>query len=390
MALRINGRNSSEGGGPEAFGGGASATAGAGAIGADDGDVTPASLLESTAAISSSAGSSGGSDEALFRHDEETGLGVRKPAAAAVARRASSLTPSQVMMLTIAAPACGVIMILCNKLLMESFGFKFSALLVALHFFGSAVALSVMAALGVFDAVVIPWSDTLLLGLTGAAAIVLGNASLRTNSLGTFLATNMLTTPCTVLLRFAFENQVYPRRVLLALGLLVAGVAFHTLSDVTFSVSLGLPIALTSVVANACYQVLQKIKQDELNVNAAQMIHRIAPVIALAAFAYASVAEASGPAGFLAIELRPTTVGMLLLTCLAAVAANVSGGALIGATNPVTFQVAGYVKTIVLFVAALVLSMTAGSDGPQVRWGSIIGVPLAIVGAVLYARWNSK
>ena len=296
------------------------------------------------------------------------------------------LAPWQVYALILAAPAAGIGLILANKMLMNEMNFRFSGLLVALHFASNATVLTLLSWAGAFAHKAMPTYDRLLLGSMGALSIVLGTTSLKINSLGAFLATNMLTTPSTVLLRFLWEGKRYDLPVLGALSVVVAGVALHTINDKDLQAGWGLPVAFVSVICNAAYQVLQKMRQDSLGVNSAQLLQQISPVVAAGGAVVASF-EAAGEGGFLAIHWSPLLVSALALTAVMAVTSNVAAGALIGVTSPVTFQVMGYVKACLLFLASLAWSYAMGGVESMPAWGSMVGVPLSLLGAVLYGRW---
>lgn len=319
----------------------------------------------------------------------------------------TKLAAWQVYALIATAPAAGIGLILANKALMTEFDFKFPGLLVAVHFASNYIILTLLGNLGLFELRELGWQDRLVLGTCGACAIVLGTTSLRINSLGSFLATNMLTTPMTVLLRFFWEGKRYEARVIAALGVVVVGVALHSLSDEDLSAGWGLPVALVSVTCNAAYQVLQKMRQDALGLNAAQLLQQLSPVVLLAGGAVALLSEMHGQDGFLQRDWSAALWTALGLTAVMAVLSNVIAGALIGVTSPVTFQVMGYVKTCVLFVVSVVWGMLAGGGNtapdaasalrgngslelaPAVLppLGSLVGVPLALMGAIMYGCW---
>jgi len=327
----------------------------------------------------------GGGGAMVVAADDDIKLAPKARTGAMALAPGTTLAPWQVYGLIILAPATGIGLILANKALMQGFSFSFPGLLVALHFTCNAVVLTSVAKLGMFEERGMPTRDRLLLGLSGALAIVLGTMSLRINSLGAFLATNMLTTPATVLLRYLWEGKRYSLPVLGALSLVVAGVALHTLTDKDLHAGWGLPVALVSVSGNAAYQVLQKMRQDSLRVHSAQLIQQISPVVA-AVGGLLALTEARGEGGFAARDWGAPLLAALLLTAVMAVAANVSGGALIGVTSPVTFQVMGYVKTCLLFVVSVAWAGASGGDS-GVAVGSAVGVPLALCGAVMYGRW---
>ena len=294
----------------------------------------------------------------------------------------TSLSPVQVYLLILCAPAAGISLILANKMLMQGFGFSFSGLLVAAHFGCTALVLHVLASVGVFEEKRMELRDRVVLGVVGALAILLGTSSLNSNSLGTFLATNMLTTPSTVFFRFLWEGKRYDARVLGALGLVVAGVALHTSGDHKLGAGPGFGIALLSVVCNAAYQVLQKMRQDSLKINAGQMLQQVAPIVAGAGVLVTVLLELPG---LLRTSWSFGLVSALGLTAGMAVLSNVAAGALIGVTSPVTFQVTGYVKTCILFLASLAWEYVGGD---HVRVGvSTLGVPVALLGAILYGLW---
>ncbi|CAM9401263.1 unnamed protein product, partial [Laminaria digitata] len=175
------------------------------------------------------------------------------------------------------------------------------------------------------------------------------------------------------------------------------GVALATARDTEISVE-GACWATAGLCAAAGYQVLVKSTQDNLKVSSLQLLHHQAPQAAGLIFLVSPVFDdieallgmLKNAAGSLRWSGTPAEGeeegaegllfwgGMVLLSCLLAFLVNLSTFLVIGRTSPVSYQVLGHLKLVVI----LLVGVTAyGESSSPTR---LAGMAIALTGIVGY------
>ena len=159
-------------------------------------------------------------------------------------------------------------------------------------------------------------------------------------------------------------------------------------------------------------------KQQEYQLNPMQIVDNVMPYQLAACSACIVALEMTGwglPSGvqpLLESDVSSSLLVWIGVTCGLAVAVNIVTYALIGKTSPVTYQVVGHLKTVLillggyLFFTAAAASVHAPADNEAANeasdgsttttttattpgYGNVLGATIALVGMVLYSDVKS-
>lgn len=137
--------------------------------------------------------------------------------------------------------------------------------------------------------------------------------------------------------------------------------------------------ATGGLLATAFYQLLVKTRQDKLGATSFQLLHYQAPQSALLVLGCTPFFDQmTGPNGFLAYPFTSGAVLAISISCLLAYCVNLSTYLVIGHTSPVSYQVLGHFKLLVILTAGIFLFR---EDVNPLR---LAGMLLAFVGVVMY------
>ncbi|CAM9909576.1 unnamed protein product, partial [Ectocarpus fasciculatus] len=203
------------------------------------------------------------------------------------------------------------------------------------------------------------------------------------------------------------EQVVLPFKLLVTLVPICGGVALATANDTEVSVE-GAFWALAGLLAAAGYQILVKSTQEKLQVSSLQLLHHQAPQAAVLILVVAPFFDDTG--GIVAMMIRTLSaaepplwlhstlpngsgtpagsvqtagaemfwVGMVFLSCLLAFLVNLSTFLVIGRTSPVSYQVLGHFKLVVILLVGVV------GFGERSSSARLSGMTLALAGIVGY------
>eukprot|EP00913_Durusdinium_trenchii_P002977 g2758.t1 len=170
-------------------------------------------------------------------------------------------------------------------------------------------------------------------------------------------------------------------------------VALATVSDFEVNVR-GSILALMSIISTAQYQIWQGSKQHEHGVTATQITYSVAWPQSLAGMVCSLLADVWVPQVKALFLMRPSSLlehklsdkgdlYWIALCNILAVCTNISVYGLIGKTSPVTYQVIGQLKTVLVVAFGYVFFDVR----VPLRWLllRLAGVAVAIVGVISYA-----
>ena len=264
-----------------------------------------------------------------------------------------------------------------NKLVFKKYGFAFGTVMTALHFLTTWAGVLLCGAAGLYAPKPLRHADVLPITASFCAFVVFQNLSLQHNSIGFYQLTKILTTPVVVFLQLVFYGVRLPLPLVLALVPVCIGVALASVSDVSLN-AVGSFWAVAGLLATAFYQLLVKTRQNALGVDSFQLLHYQAPqaagLVALSSPLFDDVFGAS--TGLLAFEMTAPVAGAVALSCLLAFCVNLSTFLVISDTNPVTYQVLGHFKLLVILLFGVLFF---GEDTNLFR---LAGMALAFVGIV--------
>lgn len=311
-----------------------------------------------------------------------------------------------------------------NKLLMGRERFPFIITGLCLNFCTTFMVLESSVRFGLFKPKGMPPRDRWLVAASAVLTILFNNASVEANSVGTYQISKLLIVPCIMVLeRVRGIPRTYTPLMYLSLLLIAVGVGLTTVTDVELTWR-GVAVASCSTVLTAHYQIWQGSKQHEHSLTSQQITHTVqVPQIALALPAAllldvampsvkkplllpvlglldrvdagsgsVSALGAAAADGQLRILSGPGGAPELVLNLFAnnalAVAINLTSYFLISATSPVTYQVVGQLKTVLV----VVIGYLCFDVPPPPGWlaARCFGMALAIGGVFAYGLLKTK
>lgn len=279
--------------------------------------------------------------------------------------------------------ALSVGLVTINKMLMQTYGFKFVFSLTFCHFATTSVFLELMTRLRWFGASAqyMPWNVNVLTAAAGVASIAFMNLSLKFNSIGFYQITKLCVIPVVLLIEFFQFGKTVSQNILLALLLLLAGVGIATVTDVELN-RVGLVYAVLAVLCTAQFQIWQGTKQKLYKLSPIQMTHSVAIPQSLITLLAACIFEQDVTRH----KFHPdyVDVGLVLLTCLMAIGVNITSMGLIGKTSAVTFQVVGHAKTCLIIASGLFFFSSSATGTQTLK--NLAGVFIAVLAMVRYGH----
>ena len=273
-----------------------------------------------------------------------------------------------------------------NKIVIRTFEYKYATFLTALHFVATWIGVLINHKLGMYEVKKLNHWDVFPITASFCSFVVFNNLSLQYNSVGFYQLMKVLTTPVVVILQSLFYNVNLPGKLKLSLLPVCIGVAMATVSDFSFNYN-GTFWATAGLIATAFYQLLVKTRQDSLKCNSFQLLHYQAPQSAMfVALCTPLFDEMLDKSGLLNYEYSAYSVFFILLSCVLAYCVNLSTYLVIGHTSPVSYQVLGHFKLLVILAAGI---FVFGEDTNSTR---LCGMALAFAGIVSYTtlKQNSK
>lgn len=274
-------------------------------------------------------------------------------------------------------------LILTNKKVLSTYKFGCPIFLTSYHFLLLSILLHCMSKLKFIEVVkVVPKNSIWLFAFFGVLSIVTMNFNLKLNSIGFYQLSKLCNIPCIVVYKYFFENQTTPANTLFSLGVLLVGLFFFTVNDVQFNI-IGSVVAAIAVFSTAFYQTQTGSLQKQYQVSGIQL-NRVTsfPQFIIGIFA-AFLLETYGDNSIFYHQFAVIEIALIFASGLFAVLGNIIAFSLIGKAGPVTFQVVGHVKTMLIFIFGLIMFPAQHESSEQFK-KKIIGLSISMVGVILY------
>nr|GMD57549.1 uncharacterized membrane protein At1g06890-like [Ipomoea batatas] len=274
-----------------------------------------------------------------------------------------------------------VSIVICNKALMSTLGFKFATTLTSWHLLVTFCSLHVALLMKLFEHKPFDPRTVIGFGILNGISIGLLNLSLGFNSVGFYQMTKLAIIPCTVILETLFLSKKFSRSIQLSLFILLLGVGIATVTDLQLNM-LGSVLSLLAVLTTCVAQIMTNTIQKKFKVSSTQLLYQSCPYQAMTLFF-------SGPfldklltqQNVFAFKYTPQVLVFIVLSCLISVSVNFSTFLVIGKTSPVTYQVLGHLKTCLVLAFGYILLQDPFS------WRNISGIMVALMGMVLYSYY---
>lgn len=275
-----------------------------------------------------------------------------------------------------------VAIILVNKILMQTYHFRYVFALTACHFLCNTLVFHLLCLLQWFESKTLPESTRMAAVMV--ISVVSMNLNLQTNSVGFYQLSKLLCVPTIVWIETRFYQGQFSTRVKGALVLTVCGVGIATVADVHLT-SMGLCFALIAVLSTALQQVWTKHKQADAELSAIQFSHAIALPSFLLCSVAAVLVEFRDPEhvyDFMEMARQPEITAWIMCSCLLSVAVNLCTFGLIGKTSATTYQIVGHAKTCLVLLGGVLLFPESIPHERLVY--NMLGVGLALIGVIWY------
>ncbi|KAE9606404.1 hypothetical protein Lal_00013535 [Lupinus albus] len=277
--------------------------------------------------------------------------------------------------------AVGIIM--ANKLVMGKVGFNFPIFLTFVHYITAWILLAIFKALSLLPVSpptkTTPFSSLFVLGAVMAFASGLANTSLKYNSIGFYQMAKIAATPTIVLAEFIHFRKTISIKKVLALGVVSAGVAVATVTDLEFNL-FGALVAIVWIIPSAMNKILWSTLQQQGNWTALGLMWKTTPVTV---FFLGALMPWIDPPGVLSFKWDVNNSSAVLISALLGFLLQWSGALALGATSATTHVVLGQFKTCVILLGGYLIF---NSDPGFV---SIGGAVVALSGMSVYTTLTS-
>lgn len=235
----------------------------------------------------------------------------------------------------------------------------------------------------------LPTFDKWYMGFMGVLSIVAMNLNIQLNSVGFYQLSKLCTIPCMVLYKFIFQNQNTPMNILFSILILIIGLTMFTVNDVQFNL-VGSIVAVIAVISTALYQTQTQTFQKTYQMSGTQLNHNIGiPQITIGLIS-SFLLETHGPKSIFKHKFQQVELLMIMATGVLAILGNIIAFNLIGKAGPITYQVVGHVKTIMIFIFGLIFFPPNQSETKDQKIKKIGGLCVAMVGVIIYTVFEMR
>jgi len=270
-----------------------------------------------------------------------------------------------------------VAIIVCNKLLMSRYGFRFPVTLTAAHFAVTSIAVAAVraasrgAAPGVAGGSV-PLAPVVAFALLSSGSIILSNASLFLNSVAFYQIMKLATLPLIACLEIASRTRSYSLRHGACFAVIMFGVGI-TIRGTMRTSGPGALAAVASVLMTGCHQFFCGKLQSHFNVTPATLLSQVAPLQAVIILLCAPTLDRVWFGSVLRLSaVSSEALWLAAATCALAVVVNVAQYSVIKYYGAGLFQAMSQLKTaIIIYGGSLAFE---GAVSPVQGVGTLISI----------------
>ncbi|EAX99508.1 glucose-6-phosphate/phosphate-tranlocation protein, putative [Trichomonas vaginalis G3] len=272
-----------------------------------------------------------------------------------------------------------------NKSLTRLYHFTYMGTLTSIHFLCTYIILTIMQKLNIIESAKdFPITRRWLLALWGVGSVVFMNLNLATNSVGFYQLSKMCTIPALVIFNYIALKKTTPLNTLFSLTILLIGVYLYSVNDVEANTT-GTIFAVLAIIATTGFQAKSNLEQKNYGISGPACQHATAlPQFVLSSISAVST-EFFGINTILEHKFTRNEIITIIVSCLLAVGVNVSFFALVGKTSPITYQVVGHLKTILILIFGIVLFPPEQKVERAQFYKTLLGIAISMVGIILYS-----
>lgn len=267
--------------------------------------------------------------------------------------------------------------VILNKYLTDVDNYKFMVFLSFLHFLFTSFGTRVLLFLRNFNYKDAPLGGVLPVSVGSLLSVAFMNLNLANNSVGFYQLSKLACIPFTLFVQYVAYKQSVSRAVQLTLIPITFGVGYATIYDLDINL-LGFVFAACAVAATSMAQIFTNTYQKSLDCDAMQLLYHTSPYIALGMIMMCPFFD--DVKALIAFQYTPGCVMRIGVSCVLALGVNISNYVVLGKTSPLTYQVLGHLKTILI----LVLGFTVFNRPVDSR--NLTGIVVAMVGVVAYTE----
>lgn len=267
--------------------------------------------------------------------------------------------------------------VIFNKYITEVDGYRYMVFLSFLHFAFTTVGTRVMLMMNMFSYNPAPLSGILPVAMGSLLSVAFMNLNLSYNSVGFYQLSKLVCIPFTLFVQYIAYKQSVSRMVKLTLVPIIAGVGYATIYDLNLN-PVGLVFATCAVVATALSQIFTNTYQKSLDCNALQLLYHTSPYITVGMLAMCPFFDDLNTLSV--FEYTTPVVIHIVISCVFALGVNITNYLVLGKTSPLTYQVLGHLKTILILILGFLLF------NKEPDWRNIIGIVIAMAGVIAYTE----
>lgn len=171
------------------------------------------------------------------------------------------------------------------------------------------------------------------------------------------------------------QQEVLNLKLVLSLLLIIAGMAMIIREEISANFT-GILWGLCGIITTSLSQIYFGPLKKGLGLDATQLLLHTSPWLTVGSFISVPVFENID--ALRDYKLTSTVFFMVLLTCLVAVGLNVTNYVLLSEFSPLTYNIIGHLKTILIISVGSIVFKTLPSAT------MLVGMTVAIVGVVLF------
>ena len=206
-------------------------------------------------------------------------------------------------------------------------------------------------------------------GSLGSVAFM--NLNLAHNSVGFYQLSKLACIPVTIGIERVFYGKTVPLPILLTLVPISIGVGIATVNDVEVNF-VGTIFASFAVLFTSLAQIFTSSYQKQLECDALQLLYHSSPLIAMGMLVLTPMFD--NVKYLVQSEFSIPLINHILISCVLALGVNISNYLVLGKTSPLTYQVLGHLKTMLILVLGFVIFQY------QSNMRSIVGILVALFG----------
>lgn len=294
----------------------------------------------------------------------------------------SNEAPNIIILLSIIGNIVSVVgIVIVNKYITEVDGFNFMVFLSFLHFAFTSMGSRLLLKMNMFSLSSVTMMDVLPVAMGSLMSVAFMNLNLSYNSVGFYQLSKLACIPFTLLIQYLAYKQKVPISVQLTLIPITFGVGYATVYDINVNI-VGTIFATVAVIATSIAQIFTNIYQKSLDCNAFQLLYLTCPTISLGMLIMCPFFD--DIKALISFQMTLPCLIRIAFSCFFALGVNISNYYVLGKTSPLTYQVLGHLKTVLIIILGFTIF------NKQVDKRNLTGIIIAMAGVISYTELKRR